>query len=187
MANNYTQFSFAVPLDTSEEIEWARHTVALLAEHDNGVEITELDVILPDDEDFLGYDAEVDNDGLWIHADESGQPEHVVPLVQEFLRRFRPQGHVGFEWADTCSSPRLDQFGGGACLITVHDAKWMASRTGLRHRSPPCDLPSTRQCVFGWQRALEPGDGPGERCDRSFVEAVPETPGGRCRPALLRT
>jgi hypothetical protein len=131
MADYWTVFSFAVPLETDDEIAWAHLAVALLkARSEDNVEPSDLEAILPDD-DWIGYEAEIDDDGLWIHSEECGQPEHVVPLVQEFLLRFRPQDHVGFSWADTCSKPRIDEFGGGACLITAEAVRWMASSTWL--------------------------------------------------------
>lgn len=41
---------------------------------------------------------------------------------------------VGFEWADTCSKPRLDAFGGGAMFVTateirgMHTSRWLAEQ-----------------------------------------------------------
>ncbi len=133
MANTYTQFSFAVPLDNEDQIAWARRAVAYLHDHAEDApwaEGDELAVVLPDD-DWVGFAADVDDDGLWIYAEETGQPEHVVPLVQEFLRRFRPDGFVGFEWADHSSKPLIDGFGGGACLVSPDTVRWLSTSKWL--------------------------------------------------------
>lgn len=129
IANNYTQFSFAVSLDTDEEKEWAERAVAHVNQWEQGddpdVAGNEFDAVIPPD-GYTFYDVEIDDDGLWFHADEAGDPDHVAQFVEEFLRRFRPDDHVGFSWADTCTKPRLDEFGGGAMVITAHGTEAMS-------------------------------------------------------------
>lgn len=92
-------------------------------------ELNVLDAILPEfgEGGCVGYEAEVDADGLWIHSDGSGTPEDVVPLLQAFLARFAPEGAMGFTWADSCSRPLLGEFGGGAVFVTATTAEWMTS------------------------------------------------------------
>lgn len=132
MANNFTQFSFAIPLDAPEQVAWATSvtealaTVDVYADSPPALPEALIDVLSGVDE-WVGYSAEVDEDGLWIYAEESGTPEHVVPLVQAYLSRFDPEGYIGFEWADWCSKPRLDEFGGGSVFITATEARWMHS------------------------------------------------------------
>lgn len=140
MADNFTQFSFAIPLDGDEQMAWARRAVAYIfaaaevdLDPDELVNIEgdgEFRPILPDDE-TVDFVPEIDQDGIWIHTDDTGTPEHVVGLIQAFLAKFDPEGYIGFEWADTCSRPILDSFGGGAVFITATDARWMASSTWL--------------------------------------------------------
>lgn len=158
MANNYTEFSFAIPLRTDEQKAWGREVkayldsavandcipvcthcavdLAVINEHTlsamndgegddcDGHELHPLADLLSGD-DYLGYNVEVDSDELWIYAEEGGTPEYVVPLAQAYLEKFDPDGSLGFCWADTCSKPRLDEFGGGAVFITATDAKWI--------------------------------------------------------------
>lgn len=46
--------------------------------------------------------------------------------MQEYLRRFHPDGFVTFAWSDSCSKPRLDEFGGGASFITADAVELMS-------------------------------------------------------------
>jgi hypothetical protein len=69
---------------------------------------------------------------FWIHASESGNLDQVASFISAFLRRFRPTHSWGLTWAETCSKPRIGEFGGGAvfvtatsiALFTAHD--WLA-------------------------------------------------------------
>lgn len=103
-------------------------------DHDGGDEFYGL---LPDDYEMtLGFDARLEQDrSLWIYdGGESGEPSAPVPLVSMFLELFRPDGHIEFEWANTCSKPCLDAFSGGACIVTAtgaqfhHTGGWLADR-----------------------------------------------------------
>ena len=57
---------------------------------------------------------------IWIHDDDGqGLPDDVIAFVAELGPALRLTGFWGFEWAHTCSKPRLDAFGGGACIIDL--------------------------------------------------------------------
>jgi hypothetical protein len=56
---------------------------------------------------------------LWIHDDCSGDPERVIAFVLLCAEQFDLKGLWGFEYANTCSKPRLDAFGGGAHVIDL--------------------------------------------------------------------
>lgn len=130
MANNYLQFSFAIPDLTEPEIEWLRALLAVEPEDDdpdNPVGIGKYG----EDPEYFGGTVEIDDDGLWIYAEESGTPEDAACFVQAFLAAHRPGDAIGFEWAATCSKMRLDEFGGGAVLITATDQTWMSSSQWL--------------------------------------------------------
>lgn len=135
MANNYTQFSFAVALDSDEEREWAIRAIDFLenieelltTEGEDGVilDTHEFYSILPDDYEYgLATSFAVDEDGLWIHSDDNGNPSDPIPLVMTYLRKFHPDRVVSFTWANTCDRPRLDEFGGGAVCISAFDEEW---------------------------------------------------------------
>ncbi len=56
---------------------------------------------------------------LWIHDDGSGDPERVIAFVLLCAQEFDLKGLCGFQYANTCSKPRLDAFGGGAHVIDL--------------------------------------------------------------------
>lgn len=130
-----TEFSFAILLDGDEQREWATRAVAYIEsvhdeEHDPAA-TDEFFAVLPEDPEFNRFGIEVDDDGLWLHSEEGGDPAHVIPLVQAYLAKFDPQGYVGIEWANTCSRPVLDAFGGGAVFVTANGSHWMTSSQWL--------------------------------------------------------
>lgn len=59
---------------------------------------------------------------IWFH-DEDGAPNlfGLANLIQIFLKQFRPDSIHTFRWAETCSKPRLDAYGGGLMAITAKD------------------------------------------------------------------
>jgi hypothetical protein len=54
-----------------------------------------------------------------ICAEESGNVDYAAALIQAFLERFRPEQAHTLTWSETCSQMRIDEFGGGAILITA--------------------------------------------------------------------
>jgi hypothetical protein len=130
MADYYTRLSFEITDLTAGEVQWMQR---LLAEdkaerYDSGTgQFT--DGLEP-----LGCQIEVGDDSVWISDYESGEPEHIANLVQEFLRRFRPTETVEFSWADLCSRPIINSFGGGAAIVTatgkhlMHTSRWLAEK-----------------------------------------------------------
>ena len=57
---------------------------------------------------------------LWIYDDNaSGDTDHVLAFVSKLGPMLGITGLWGFEWAHTCSRPRLDAFGGGALVIDL--------------------------------------------------------------------
>ena len=113
MPHYYTEFSFAISNIMTGEREW-------LERHFNDWE--ESDTHTPPDHAFS---AGSDGDTLWIHEDEGCDLEGLAQLLQKFLAGFRPEDSIGFSWADTCSIPRLDSFGGGAVFITAKNIEWV--------------------------------------------------------------
>lgn len=80
---------------------------------------------------------------LWLHADEAGEPEHVLAFVRRCAAAFGLAGRWGFAWALSCSRPRLDGFGGGAHVLDLATGEtvawldcehWLAAR--LEEASP---------------------------------------------------
>jgi hypothetical protein len=44
-------------------------------------------------------------------------PEAIAMLIQRCCPTTLAEGPIGFEWAETCSKPRIGEFGGGWCAI----------------------------------------------------------------------
>jgi hypothetical protein len=118
MADNYTQFSTILDVGTKENVakalaifnEWGKQ------HEEDGCLCFEID--------------NTDEEGpteLWLYDHEYGNPEDVVKYVTKIGKDLKLKGKWGFSWADTCSKPRLDEFGGGAVVVdleTGHD-EWM--------------------------------------------------------------
>lgn len=70
------------------------------------------------EDEFVGFEVSFEEKGLWIHDNgESFSPGHVEALVQVLLDDLQIDTPFVFSWANTCSKPRVDEFGGGACLV----------------------------------------------------------------------
>jgi hypothetical protein len=71
---------------------------------------------------------------LWIHDDEDGDVEAVIRFVLRLAEELDLTGLWGFQYALTCSRPRLDAFGGGAHVIDLGARKsigWTSSQESL--------------------------------------------------------
>ena len=71
---------------------------------------------------------------LWIYEDATGDPEHVIQFVLLCAEQFDLKGLWGFEYANTCSRPRLKAFGGGAHVVDLGTRKsigWVSTNTWL--------------------------------------------------------
>jgi hypothetical protein len=133
MADYFTKFSFAIPV-TPEQGNWLAqvHTLATaLIEHAEGGEAREHNEGPPDvvsaalglAEQRDGFPCiQVTHDEekgmVWVRSEDSGDVEYTADLAQAFLKRFDLDRVVSFQWANTCSKPRLDAFGGGGVVIS---------------------------------------------------------------------
>lgn len=71
---------------------------------------------------------------LWIHDDDHGDVEAVIRFVLRLAEELDLTGLWGFQYALTCSRPRLDAFGGGAHVIDLGTRKsigWTSSQEWL--------------------------------------------------------
>ena len=118
MANNYQQHSFMIEKLTPKEVTWLETKFDEIDkgnENDEGeyVDIGEVEIERRDD----GAD-------LWLYAEEGADLDSLVGFLQDFLKENRPDRYIGFEWANTCSKMRLDEFSGGAVFITAEKTDW---------------------------------------------------------------
>lgn len=124
MANNYSRFSEQIENLTKNEYAWL---VSVLAVDPYGLEKEELrkfldDVGLTEDDLEWGwpFDHKFENEGhsLWIYSEESFNPEALGAFLTTFMARFNREGHMSITWADTCTKPRIGEFGGGIIVVT---------------------------------------------------------------------
>jgi len=126
MANNYLQFSEEITKLKPKEKEW------ILKELSPPTDPTEafLDQWLkdhpiddPDDwEHWPGFDWKIENEdsSLWLYAVDGGNMGDVIVFVQRFLKRWRPKQIFTLSWAETCSRPRIGEFGGGWLAVSAN-------------------------------------------------------------------
>ena len=91
-----------------------------------------------DDPEVAGFDLArqdaPEGSTLWIHDDEHGDVEAVIRFVLRLAAELDLTGLWGFQYALTCSRPRLDAFGGGAHVIDLGARKsigWTSSQEWL--------------------------------------------------------
>jgi hypothetical protein len=128
MADYYTSFSFVLDLPGAEAIKYAINLATIAealrweSEEDRQTRETqfpkELELFL----DEWDFEVAEEKSGIWIHSNDGGT-DAACQCVQHLLDRFGIIEAVSFEWANTCSKPRLDAYGGGAAVITATDIK----------------------------------------------------------------
>jgi len=143
MADNYLLFSESIPGLNPEEQDWVRRLLSTDRPHDLAEMGIRADVI--DIEDWPGFQWEVQqpSNDLWLYAEESGNVMHVGEFVRAFLARSRPAACCHLSWAETCSRPRLGEFGGGGLFVTASSVQswsaheWLAQQRA-RFQENPC-------------------------------------------------
>lgn len=118
MANNYCQSSSFVRIP-KDQIEKAK---VIIDEIETG--------LIDGDVGYVGFVAELQEDGIWIYDDESVTPEHVELLIKELVEQLNLPGKHLCSWAYTCSKPRIDEFGGGAFVVQKgKETVWIDAET----------------------------------------------------------
>jgi hypothetical protein len=146
MADYFTQFSFVIPV-TLEQGNWFAQTHELAEELIGHAEDGEARENIEGPQDVvpaaLGlagkHDAfpsiEVTHDEkegtVWVRSEDSGDVDYTADLVHAFLKRFDLDLVVSFQWAHTCSKPRVDACGGGAVVISRRNTIWFDTGTLL--------------------------------------------------------
>jgi hypothetical protein len=110
MADYYTQFSCELDLGTVENAKRALDIYSN-SECDDGSSYNE------------GFDLSVmyepNEHVLWIWAEDQGNPDHVVAFVKACALALDLKGLWGFDYANSCSLPALEAFGGGAHVLNL--------------------------------------------------------------------
>lgn len=120
MADYFTHFSCLLDVGTPQNA--AR---ALELYNELSVENAEQD---PPSEAFLiSIQPEHGGSQLWLRDDGSGDPAMLLSFVKRCAAEFGLTGLWGFQFANTCSRPRINAFGGGAHVLdlaTGEDVGW---------------------------------------------------------------
>ena len=108
MANNYTQFSamFLGDKETIDELEKR-------LEHFSSTEQEEKDW----DQWLYGIEYSKEDVAMWIYSEEGGNIDLLADIIADLQTDLDLEEPWAFSWANTCSKMRVDEFGGGACVI----------------------------------------------------------------------
>lgn len=125
MADYFTHFSCLLDVGTPENAARALELYNHAPVDEDGFSLS--------DGFLLSLDGEAGSQ-LWIRDDASGDPERVIEFVLLCAEQFNLKGLWGFEYANTCSKPRYDAFGGGAHVIDLGARKsigWVSTNEWL--------------------------------------------------------
>ena len=113
MADYFTHFSCLIDVGTADKAALAVALFDQLRVEDQEA----------DEPQVSGFDLSIqdgpDSSILWIRDEEHGDIEQVIGFVLRLAVDLDLSGLWGFEYALTCSRPRLDAFGGGAHVIDL--------------------------------------------------------------------
>lgn len=128
MADYFTHFSCLLDVGTPEKAARALelfHDLRAADQDADEPEVTGFDLVRQD---------APEGSTLWIHDDHHGDVEAVIRFVLRLAAELDLTGLWGFEYALTCSRPRLDAFGGGAHVIDLGACKsigWTSTQEWL--------------------------------------------------------
>lgn len=112
MADYFTHFSCLLDVGTPQNAARALDLYNALSEAGASEE--------PPSEGFLiSIQPEHGGSQLWLRDDVSGDPERLIQFVKLCAAEFSLKGRWGFQYANTCSRPRLSAFGGGAHVLDL--------------------------------------------------------------------
>ena len=113
MANYFTHFSCLLDVGTPDK---SARALALFQE----LRAADQDADDPEVAGFnLMHQPASEASSLWIHDDDHDDVEAVIRFVLRLAEELDLTGLWGFQYALTCSRPRLDAFGGGAHVIDL--------------------------------------------------------------------
>lgn len=128
MADNYLEFSAGLDLGVNAERRWLEQQLEEV-EHEEG-DMPRFLLDYPErleGETSPGFEVNWAVDRVVFYAVEHGNVCHLAHLVQKFLREFHPEDAWFVTWAESCSKPRIGEFGGGAAFVTADEVRWMSA------------------------------------------------------------
>ena len=112
MADYFTHFSCLLEVGTPENAARALDLYNALSAEGASED--------PPSEGFLlSIEPQYGGSELWMRDDVTGDPERLIQFVKRCAAEFGLTGRWGFQYANTCSRPRLDGFGGGAHVLDL--------------------------------------------------------------------
>lgn len=117
MADYFTHFCCLLDVGTPENATQALVLFAALAGY------------VDDEVRGGGFAVSIEEAGygrLWIRDDGAGDPEQVIGFVRRCAAAFGLTGRWVFQWANSCSRPRLYAFGGGAHVLDLATGETVA-------------------------------------------------------------
>jgi hypothetical protein len=121
MSDNFTIFREVIEDCTEAELDWLAETERQLYDTSDWPDWARA-TISEDPEALLFPMIQIDRPRrrVVIYSDDNASPLAVVPLVQGFLRRFRPCEAFSRTWAAGNTEPGPGELGGGAMFITAN-------------------------------------------------------------------
>lgn len=114
MANYYTEFSEVIPCENEIQRRWLEKMLAT-AVRDKG-------------EGHPACEFARQAEGhMWVNSSDSGAEdlEALVLVVCGFQLKFQITEPWSLTWAETCSSPRVGKFSGGAVVVFKGKDEWL--------------------------------------------------------------
>ena len=142
MADCYQLFSEIIPALTPEEQAWAERLLGCMKDHEPD-ESTEkilkeagvpLNAVCLDEWPGFQWQITRHDLDLWVYSEEYGNVSHAGEFARAFLARFRPADCWQLTWAETCSKPRIGEFGGGGLFVTASRVSYCVPHDWLRRR-----------------------------------------------------
>ena len=81
---------------------------------------------IPSDGFLLSIQPEHGGSTLWVRDEVTGDPQQVILFALRRAEKLGLTGRWGFQWANTCSRPRVNAFGGGAHVLDLATRKTIA-------------------------------------------------------------
>lgn len=119
MAEYFTRFSCVLDVGTPDNAARALELYNQLSEDGASEEP-------PSDGFLLSIEPAHGGTNLWMRDDATGDPERLIQFVKRCASEFKLTGRWGFQYANTCSRPRLDGFGGGAHVLNLASGETVA-------------------------------------------------------------
>ena len=113
MADYFTHFSCALDVRSPEKAIAALDLFLRLREEDEASDDPQVSGFA------LGLQDGPGGSVLWFHDDGQGDVEGLISFVLRLAEDLDLTGLWGFDYAHTCSRPRLEAFGGGAHVIDL--------------------------------------------------------------------